>query len=326
MVLAFRRRRTLEGLVVLGLGAVAFVPQLTWILTGMGRPGFASGTTWIKAPRGSEVWVLLTTVFSAGGLEPRSDGFAWTSSVGVALVVVLVLSRRHPPAATPRVRAATEDPLHGRTLRFGCRVRCERPVAGAGAGRRRRGAGVGVFVVSQVVHIWTLRNMIVVLPALTWGTVWVATALPRRERERQVLAVVVLVAMLVALGTVASDLRHPYKTDWRGVIRYLAQERAKHPSTTFSFFGSDPVGPDVAADRGPVPDAYLRRINSRVDKYPSTVEAIEVCDGYAAGRWCCSTTASAARRRRLYRAIRARLADPSCRRVPIYGLVVVSCP
>ncbi len=339
VVLALRRRRTLEGLVVLGLGALALVPQLTWILTGIGRPGFASGTSWIIAPVARDVGVLLTTVFAVTGLRPLSDGFAWTSWAGVAFVVLLLLVAgalrlrgrvgAGEPAQDARGDEAGEPAQDARGDEAGAGSAA--PVSDLWLGLVlvgvAAGTAIGVFVVSQVVHIWTLRNMIVVLPALTWGTVWVATALPRRERERQVLAVVVLVAMLVSLGTVASDLRHPYKTDWRGVIRYLAQERAKHPSTTFSFFGSDPVGLGVAADRGSVPDAYLRRINSRVDKHPRTVEAIEGLRRVR-GRQVVLFYDSVGRPEAddIYRAIRARLADPSCRRVPIYGLVVVSCP
>jgi hypothetical protein len=153
------------------------------------------------------------------------------------------------------------------------------------------------------------------------------TALPTRERARQGLAVVVLVATLASLGLVAKDLRHPYKTDWRAVVLYLAHERAAHPSATFSLFGGFPLPELVAADRGLPPDRLLRRIDDRVDPHLRSLDAIArlrrrpgpqvvvyyngVVDPRATEAWV---------------KIRRALGDPSCRRVPIYGLAVVSCP
>src|SRR3954466_3810297 len=59
-VAAWRRRRAVEGGLALGLGALALAPQLAWILVGIGRRGFATGTTWIPVPGPGDVWVLLT--------------------------------------------------------------------------------------------------------------------------------------------------------------------------------------------------------------------------------------------------------------------------
>jgi len=333
-VAAWRRRGTRESLLALGLGALALAPQLAWVAAGTGRSGFAAGTTWIPAPGGGDVWVLLTTVFSAGGLQPRADGFAWTSAAGVAVVVVLLLvagalrlrGRGRAGEADQSSFAATHARADGpgglgaeavvRDLRLGLTLLA---VAAATL--------VGVFLLSQVVHIWTLRNMIVTVPALTWGLAWVVTALPAREGQRRALAVVVLVATLVSLGAVANDLRHPYKTDWRGLLRYLAQERAAEPAATFSFFGGSALGQVAAADQGPVPDAALKRIERRMERYPRTAAAISrlrrtggphvVVYYPGVGHPQSDDIADA---------IRRRLADPSCRRVPIYGLVVFSCP
>jgi hypothetical protein len=291
----------------LGLAALAAVPQLAWILAGLSRKGFAGGTTWITAPDFHDLWALLTTVFSSGGLVPRADGFDWTSGVGLAVVTVLlliafVLERRQ------RLGGWDADARAGLALVL---------VAAATL--------LLTMAVSFWIHVWTLRNMIVVMPALTWGAAWMIVGLPRREPVRRVMGAAILIALLVSLPALSTSLEQPYKTDWRSLVVYLEHERAVQSEATFSFFGSGPKGAFVAADHGPKP-ASLQHIYDRVDMHPRPASAIAQLRRLAgpqvvvfyAGVW-------QPRPVEIERAIKERLADPSCRSLPIYGLVVVAC-
>jgi hypothetical protein len=304
------QRQWWQAAVRIGIATLAVVPQCAWILVGVGRHGFAAGTTWIPAPGVPDVRAVLTSTFSAGGLTPRPDGFAWVSAAGVAVAVLLLL-----------IACASALPWWG---------------GGSSAPDRAMGALLlgtaavtlgGVYVVSQFVHVWTLRNMIVLVPALTWGVAWLIVGLPRHRLARQILAVAVLLATLAALLPMAHDLGRPYKTDFRGLVLYLARERAAEPSATFSFFGGGPRTMFIAADRSADPDPYLDRIYDRVDIHPPgplAIAGLRRIPGpqvvvYYAG-------IGHPRPIGVEHVILRLLADPSCRSVPIYGLVVVRCP
>ncbi len=341
VALAWRAGRVRAAAPAMALGAVALLPQLAWIVTGLGRSGFAGGTAWIRAPRLDDVWLLLTTTFGVGGLTPRADGFAWTSPLGVVAVVgvlgaagvaaVAPALRQRGPGRVTAGRAGAQAALRQRGPG---RVSAAR--AGAEAGRDLRlglfllgvaGATLlGTFVLSQLVHVWTLRNMIVVVPALTWGAAWVAAALPRTPRGRRVVAAVLLVAASLSLIPIAGDLQRPYKTDFRALTLYLERERAAHPGTTLTVFGGDlsrlPLTADQSLD-SPAAAALLRGpVNS--DVYDPALDQLHRLHGRqivvyygGVGRPVLPG---------VEHEILRRLSDPACAPVPVYGLVVVSCP
>ena len=291
----------------LGLAVAAVLPQLAWIISGLGRPRFAAGTSWIEAPGAHDAWTLLTTVFSSGELVPLRDGFAWTSATGVAVAAVLLV------LALFAGRGVSPADWDGD--------------AGAGLTLFLLAAAilVTVLVASHWIHIWTLRNMIVLTPALTWGVAWMIVGSPRQESVRQIMGVAILVALLVSMAPLAASLRQPYKTDWRGLLLYLERERALHPSATFSFFGGGPKGAFLAADRGRSP-ASLQHIYDHVDLNPFSPEGVGQLRRIP-GPQVVVYYASIAHPRppEIEQAIQGRLRDPGCRPVPVYGFIVVEC-
>jgi hypothetical protein len=314
----------------IALGALAILPQAAWLVVGVGRAGFASGTSWIRAPTPADAWLLLTTVFGAGGLTPRADGFGWTSPLGVIVLLVLLAGgavlarwgrRARPDARAPAALGELDEPDDG----FDARTRLDLRLGGmllviAGA------TLLGSYVSSQFVHLWTLRNMIVVVPALSWGLVWVAAALPASGRRRRTVAVAVLVAILLSLHAVAQNLRLPYKTDWRTLIHYLERVHAEDPAVTLSIFGADPDDSLVAADQNLSAPAR-QRLSDRLDRHPRDVEAVAELRRIP-GRQVVYFSGGVGRPQlpAVQRRILQRLNDPTCRPVPIYGLIVVSCP
>jgi hypothetical protein len=302
------------------LGVVALLPQAAWIVAGLGRSDFATGTSWILAPAPSDAWLVLTTVFGTGGLTPRADGFAWTSPAGVAAVLVVlvgaaVLARRGRREVADAGASSSGDAGEPADLRLGL------VLLGVAAATL-----VAAYAVSQIVHLWTLRNLIVVVPPLTWGVVWVAAALPATRAGRRAVTVTLLVATLVSLAGIARDLGRPYKTDWRGLVLYLEQVRAQDPAVTFSVFGDAPSAFLPAADQGPS-DPAARGIDAHLDRHPRDVETIAGLRRLP-GHQVVYFSGGVGRpdlpqvRDRIER----QLNDPACRPVPIYGLIVVSCP
>jgi hypothetical protein len=168
--------------------------------------------------------------------------------------------------------------------------------------------------------------MIVVVPALSWGLVWVAAALPASGRRRRTVAAAVLVAILLSLAAVAQNLRLPYKTDWRTLIHYLERVHAEDPAITLSIFGADPNDSLVAADQDPSAPAR-QRLSDRLDRHPRDVEAVAELRRIP-GRQVVYFSGGVGRPQlpAVQRRILQRLNDPTCRPVPIYGLIVVSCP
>jgi hypothetical protein len=181
------------------------------------------------------------------------------------------------------------------------------------------------YVIAQDVHIWTLRNMIVVVPALSWSVAWMVCALPRPGWAKDAAAVAVLAAAAAALVPVAGDLGHPYKTDLRSAILYLARMRSEHPSATFSFFGPGPVNSLVAADRDPA-DPELQAIFARVDPHPRpdwAINRLHRLPGPQAVLFYTGVTGK--RDDEVAARIVTQLDDPSCGRVPLHGIVLVAC-
>lgn len=307
---AARRRRYRDVAVQVAVSVLAVAPQAGWIVSGLQRGGFAAGTTWIRAPGLGDVQILLSTTFSAGGLLPRSDGFAWESTGGVAVAVVLLVIASLFAFPRSGGETWTADWVAGAVLLGLAAVTL-----------------TAMFLVSQAIHLWTLRNMIIIVPAVTWGVAWLVVGLPQWALVRTLLAVAVLVASLTSFVPLVHDLARPYKTDWRGLVRYLDHERAAHPAMDVTLIGGGgPQDQFVVADRSSGTDLHLEPGYDRVEVHPRSDAAIARLRR-ATGPQVVVYYGGIAHPRPLEaeHEILDRLADPGCHSVPIYGLAVISC-
>jgi hypothetical protein len=231
-----RVRRTLEWALLTAIGCAV---QVAWLADGLGRPKFAAGTDWIMAPRAHDLWVLITTTFGSGTMTPQKDGFAWTSPFGVLAVLVLVLGAVGAGyrGSSQRLQSATETDTEptGRPT--------DQPTAEAHAAAVLLGLAAFVIafslVISQFVHLWTLRNLIIIVPALTWGVICLAAAATRSGPGRRWVSVVAIGLLGLSLVPTTIGLVHPYKTDFRGLMDYLIAERAQQPDAQYAFLGHD---------------------------------------------------------------------------------------
>lgn len=226
------------------LAAIGCSLQVGWLVAGLGRPGFASGTAWIQAPRPDDLRDLLTTTFAAGGLAAHPDGFAWTSSAGVLIAAGVCLIAA---VAGHRARRRSGSAPSGPATPSGPAA----PV-GPAAGSRPEGPAAtvllavaaltvtGVFGLSQWRHLWTLRNLVVVVPALTWGVICLAAASAGTAAGRRVVATAAVGLSGAGLIPLAADLSRPYKTDFRGLFVYLADVRRTSPEAELVFVGRGP--------------------------------------------------------------------------------------
>jgi uncharacterized membrane protein len=319
---ALRRRANSAAARLALLAGVALLPQLGWLGIGtMMTRGFAAFTGWIAAPGALDVRIVLTSVISAGGLVIRDDGFGWGSWAGlvvVAMVALVALALRlWDDGRTQGVEV--EASVSSAPSRDGELAVLELTIAVVTL--------AATFVVAQVVHIWTLRNMIVVVPTLAWGVAWALLALPRAERSRRAVAVMLLLAMLGSLGPVARDLSRPYKTDWRSAVRYLAAMRAQQPRATFTLlFDEPPSSTLVTADRD-LADPYLQHVYDRIQlgtRSPFAVSHVQRMPGPQAVLYY--SDVAGRDDPGVSRRIMSRLADPTCHEVSVHGLVLVSCP
>jgi hypothetical protein len=319
IVLVARLRSLQDRLRVACLGALACAPQLAWIAWGITRPGFATGTSWIHAPGPGDVRDLVTTAFSAGGLEPHSDAFVWGSPWGVAAVAALGVAAGiqrwvSPTAVESADAAGTRDGAAALLLLAIAAV-----------------VIVGTYGVSQSVHLWTGRNLVVVLPALLWGTVVGLTALPRGDRTRVGLQAALGGLLAVQLVVVGVTLRQAYKTDFRGLVAYLEQVRAQQPDAMFVIDGHSAPGYQRFFATGQ-PQSTGGTLFSRARYYPRSLDALMQQRLEPTG-----TTVVV-----LYPGVNGRIggedvtqvarqfvartgADAGCAPVPVYGLVIVRC-
>jgi hypothetical protein len=207
-----------------GTALAAWIPLVAWIAYGVRQPEFAGGTTWIRAPGAQDVWDLMTTAFGSGGMTPHRDGFAWTSPLGAlaaaALVVAAAVHGRRP-AGREHDEAVPGDvaAVAGILLALAAVV-----IAAA-------------FAVSQVWHVWTLRNMLVVVPALTWGVIGLAAALSGSGAGTRRTATAAVVLLCAGLVPTALGLARPYKTDFRGMLEYLVEVQRQEPGTRMVVLG-----------------------------------------------------------------------------------------
>ena len=260
---AAERVRSAVGRGLLGLAAC--LPQLAWLATGSLRPGFAADTAWIPEPGPADVGTLLTTTFASGGLALHRDGFAWTDPTGAVLaalgaaaaVVVLVRVRRR---AVAPAGAAPDDAEPDDAAPDDAAPEGTEPEGAADVGRAAAvllALAVVVIVAALTAarwrHVWTLRNLLVVTPALGWGTICLLAAAagslpPGGAPARRVLAGTVIALFGVALVPVAVDLHRPYKTDFRELVEQVAAARAQSPDLAGSVIGRLPPATWRAAE------------------------------------------------------------------------------
>jgi hypothetical protein len=308
-------RRVLAWVVLAAAGCSL---QLAWLVRGLSQPEFAAGTDWIQAPNSRDVWELATTTFSSGNLTTRTDGFAWTSPIGLLSVVTLAL-----------VAAG-----------FGYRARRQAATDTAAVTTREAEAAVVllalaviviglVYAVSQWLHLWTLRNMVIVTPALTWGVICLVAAAAGTEAGRRTVATVSVALLGLSLLPITVGLADPYKTDFRGTLAYLASVQAEQPKARFVFLGSDsPVDWRVASDRPD--DPALAAVYQQAVRYPRLKAYLKARqrDVSRASRTEVVVYYPSVTHLRLEEQasnILAHLNQSSCRRIPTYGLVVVRC-
>jgi uncharacterized membrane protein len=322
-----RIRRVLSWV---ALAAAGCSLQAAWLLDGLTRPGFASGTDWIRAPDRRAVWELVTTTFGSGDLVTHKDGFAWTSPIGVIMVAAVWLAAVLARSWTTR-RRTVPVPVPG-----------VKPAAWSAQGRAAAVllvlatvVIVPVFGISQWKHLWTLRNMVIVSPALLWGVICLAAAAAGTATGRRRVATVVVALLGLSLVPVTIGLSHPYKTDFRGLLEYLIAVRAEKPDASYVFLGRDaPWDWRTASDRpddDPAWDTLYRQVTRyrRATSYPVTPRK-------TAGT---SNTAGMSNTEIVifYHGVAnphlddeaaellGRLDPGSCRRIPIYALIVIRC-
>ena len=303
------RARARGVLVWLAVAAAGCSLQAVWILRGLSRPGFASGTDWIQAPNRLDLRDLITTAFSSGTMAPRKDGFAWASPIGVIVVVALCLGA----ALYGYLGRARRQPTAEATAAVILLILATIVI-------------VAVFVVSQRTHLWTLRNLVIVTPALTWGVICLAAAAARTVAGRRWVATAVVALLGLGLVPITIGLAHPYKTDFRGLLEYLITVRAERPDAEYVFLGGDRPGRWQTASERPADDPAWDTLYRHMSRYPRTnrypglppngsgTTVVTYSDGVANPHL---DRDAAALMKRL---------DPSiCRRVPIYSLIVIRC-
>ncbi|HST85357.1 MAG TPA: hypothetical protein VLL08_26690 [Kineosporiaceae bacterium] len=315
------------------LAAAGCALQVAWVVHGLQQPEFASGTDWIRAPNRADLWDLATTTFSSGTMKTHTDGFAWISPIGVLSVVALVLlSAGYGYRARRRTaQAEVTGPVEGTSP---VEVTREAEVTREGQAAAVLLALativiVLVFGISQWKHVWTLRNMVIVMPALVWGVICLSAWAARTAAGRRRVATVVVALLGLSLIPTTIGLTHPYKTDFRGLLDYLSAVQAEQPAARAVFIGRDsPKNWRAASGRpdDPVLAAVYRQAirYRRLSAYPkppldggarpSETEVVVYYPGVAS-RHFEERAAS----------LLARFDQSSCRRIPIHGLIVIRC-
>lgn len=212
-----------DGRGVVIMVAAAMTPQVAWLLYGATVPGFGHGTSWIPAPTAADFWWLLTTVFGFGNLSMRPDGFRLASPVlvvalGLCFCVAGALRGVRSGRGWQRERSGEPELVRGRRRGI---VMLSLIVFGM---------PTVVFAGSQVVHVWTLRNMIVVAPAMTWLACTALLALAGSSQGRLASAAMLVALQMVALIGVGRAMQTPYKTQFGPAMERLAQLRAQQPT------------------------------------------------------------------------------------------------
>jgi len=317
-VLVVLRRRWLEARLLAALTFVAALPEALWLLHGRTTPGFAGVTSWIKAPGPAQIADLMTSTFAAGTIRADADGFPWVSPWGVAVVALLLAGA----SIAGRLLRVT-DPTEGTSTGVGTTV----PTDGRAAAVLLLLAGgviVSSLIVSQVVHLWTLRNMIVVVPALSWGLLLLVLSLA--GAARQWFSAAILLCLGASLALTGVGLTATYKNDYRGALAFLAQARAEASDLTIVLAGDAiPKGWYLSTD-GPVPAGLPQEVFSSAVflPRPSFLSKVRPLPGPVVYVMALSLTArdddpAAA-------LLLERVGGPAtCSIVPMHGVAIVRC-
>ncbi|HEX2805989.1 MAG TPA: hypothetical protein VHN80_07460, partial [Kineosporiaceae bacterium] len=182
--------------------------------------------------------------------------------------------------------------------------------------------------ISQWRHLWTLRNMVIVSPAVLWGMICLAAAVAGTATGRRQVATVAIALLGLSLAPTSIGLAHPYKTDFRGLFEYLIAERARQPEATYVFFrssaGPQPPGDWQAASDRPDDDPAWRTLYSQLSLRPATSQYAVVRSPGPQVVTIYHGVANPLLDQEVSLLV-ARLGAGTCRRVPIYGLGVVRC-
>jgi hypothetical protein len=294
-----------------GSAVAGWIPLAAWVGRGVREPEFAAGTTWITAPGGQDVWDLVTTAFGSGGMSPQRDGFAWTSPLGALSAAVLVA------AAAAHHRRRARRPNDGAV---------PRDIASA-AGILLATAAVvtaGAFAVAQVWHVWTLRNMLVIVPAVTWGVICLAAAASGSATGTRWTATAAIVLLAAGLVPTAAGIARPYKTDFRGLLEYLVTVQRQEPGTRVVVLGYGMAQRWWPATGRPAHDPGRAAVTGWLWAYPGTSLDVE-----PAGRRPLVvvryTDVAEPRHDGWVAATVQQLGPTTCRGVPVYGFGVVRC-
>jgi hypothetical protein len=245
-------------------------------------------------------------------MSPHRDGFAWTSPLGALGVAVLVAAaaavhRRRPSgrlegAPVPRDVAAAAGILLALTV-----------VVTAGA-----------FAVAQVWHVWTLRNMLVVVPALTWGVICLAGAASGSAAGSRGTATAAIVLLAAGLVPTAAGIARPYKTDFRGLLEYLVTVQQEEPGTRVVILGYGMAQRWWPATDRPWHDPGRAAVTGWLWAYPGTSLDVEPVARrpVVVVRY---TTVADPQHDAWATATVQQLGPATCRSVPVYGFGVVRC-
>lgn len=307
VTMATWRRTAPLALGLATMGAIA--PQALWLGIGLATPGFAAGASrWIAAPTGGSVRDVATTVFAAGDLTMLDEGFVWRSPWLALLTGAVVLVSAVTAVAGSSRRAGDEPVPHP-----------------AGFWGLLAGLLLGAcWVGSQAVHLWTLRNMIIVAPSLTWAAGTACWELLRRPALRIAALATLLACCTLALVQVQRDLATPYKTDFAGAMEYLAEVRTQEPSAHFALSTLNPDAWMLSADLPASPE-YLTWLlgDAQLVEKDAFSSVLTPRAGASVYVWYRSTDPDGAAGRAT--AMLNRLGRDGCVQVPMQGIAVVRC-
>ncbi|HYY11149.1 MAG TPA: hypothetical protein VE781_09425, partial [Kineosporiaceae bacterium] len=128
----------------------------------------------------------------------------------------------------------------------------------------------GTFAVAQVWHLWTLRNLLVVVPALTWGVVCLAAAVSGSAAGSRWTATVAVVLLAAALVPTAAGVARPYKTDFRGLLEDLVAVQQERPGTRVVLLGYGMAQRFWVATGRPPGDPGREAVEGWLWAYPGT--------------------------------------------------------
>ncbi len=216
----------------------ALVPQALWCVPGvLFTDGFAEGAKF-PAPDLHALTDLLMAVLGGGHPTQVAGGFRfpqpWLLVPVLVLAVLALAAHRRPGARTGAIDAFA---LHRRVLGVTVLLLV-----------------FGTWTVSQAVHLWTLRNLIVVLPATVWWFgLWIrSTTLDATVRDR--LTAALLGALTLSLTMTGLGLWRPYKTDFTRAIQWYVSIKQERPELLLvgNVNPSWALGTDIQSD----PDAF----------------------------------------------------------------------